>query len=141
MITVQADAASSEKGHGSSASAAAQAAAQEAMLPHMMEALWQMNVLDIEMTLEKVVDKVLHDRAISKKVCDANRIGAKPKIHEEVLFLHCCCPACTALRRVGCRRGIGQLSEPTIHDGIKVPLPSPSCISSLGLMNHATGEG
>jgi hypothetical protein len=100
MITVQADAASSEKGQGSSASAAAQAAAQEAMLPHMMEALWQMNVLDIEMTLEKVVDKVLHDRAISKKVCDANRIGAKPKIHEEVLFLHCCCPACTALRRV-----------------------------------------
>ena len=72
MITVQADAASSEKGHGSSASAAAQAAAQEAMLPHMMEALWQMNVLDIEMTLEKVVDKVLHDRAISKKVCECH---------------------------------------------------------------------
>jgi uncharacterized membrane protein len=65
MRALQADVPPAEKEQGSSAAAAA---AQEAMMPHMMEALWQMNVLDIEMTLEKVVDKALHDRSVSKKV-------------------------------------------------------------------------
>jgi hypothetical protein len=41
---------------------------QADVLNHVMEAIWNASALDIESTIRKVCDKVLHDFAVSKEV-------------------------------------------------------------------------
>ncbi len=43
------------------------AAAQEAILPHVIEALWNASILDIQSTIRHAVSKLLHDAAVTKE--------------------------------------------------------------------------
>ena len=53
------------------------AAAQEAILPHVIEALWNASILDIQRTVRHAVSKLLHDAAITKEARYARALGLK----------------------------------------------------------------
>lgn len=53
------------------------AAAQEAILPHVIEALWNASILDIQMTIRHAVSKLLHDAAVTKEARFARAVGLK----------------------------------------------------------------
>lgn len=55
-------------GGDESAAEAAMAKRQKDVLNHVMEAIWNASALDIEATIRKVCDKVLHDFSVSKEV-------------------------------------------------------------------------
>ena len=53
------------------------AAAQEAILPHVIEALWNASLLDIQMTVRHAVSKLLHDAAVTREARVARALGLK----------------------------------------------------------------
>ena len=53
------------------------AAAQEAILPHVIEALWNASILDIQKTIRHAVAKLLHDAAVTKDARFARAMGLK----------------------------------------------------------------
>ena len=53
------------------------AAAQEAILPHVIEALWNASILDILTTIRHAVSKLLHDAAVTKEARFARALGLK----------------------------------------------------------------
>ena len=53
------------------------AAAQEAILPHVIEALWNASVLDIQSTVRHAVSKLLHDSSVSHEARVARAYGLK----------------------------------------------------------------
>jgi hypothetical protein len=53
------------------------AAAQEAILPHVIEALWNASILDIQTTIRHAVSKLLHDAAITKEARFARAVALK----------------------------------------------------------------
>jgi hypothetical protein len=53
------------------------AAAQEAILPHVIEALWNASILDIQTTIRHSVSKLLHDAAVTKEARFARAMGLK----------------------------------------------------------------
>ena len=53
------------------------AAAQEAILPHVIEALWNASILDIQRTIRHAVSKLLHDAAVTKEARFARAVGLK----------------------------------------------------------------
>jgi len=53
------------------------AAAQEAILPHVIEALWNASILDIQRTVRHAVGKLLHDAAVTKEARFARAMGLK----------------------------------------------------------------
>ena len=55
-------------GGDESAAEAAMAKRQKDVLNHVMEAIWNASALDIEATIRKTCDKVLHDFSVSKEV-------------------------------------------------------------------------
>jgi len=54
---------------------------QKDIMPHILEALWNVSALDIETTLRAVCDKVLHDKSVKKDVrrkrCEALSVLGK----------------------------------------------------------------
>jgi len=56
------------RGGDESAAEAAMAKRQKDVLNHVMEAIWNASALDIEATIRKTCDKVLHDFSVSKEV-------------------------------------------------------------------------
>ena len=53
------------------------AAAQEAILPHVIEALWNASILDIQSTIRHAVSKLLHDAAVTKEARFARAVALK----------------------------------------------------------------
>lgn len=53
------------------------AAAQEAILPHVIEALWNASVLDIQTTIRHAVSKLLHDSAVTHEARVKRAYGVK----------------------------------------------------------------
>lgn len=53
------------------------AAAQEAILPHVIEALWSASVLDIQITIRHAVSKLLHDSSVSHEARVKRAYGLK----------------------------------------------------------------
>ena len=53
------------------------AAAQEAILPHVIEALWNASILDIQTTVRHAVSKLLHDAAVTKEARFARAVALK----------------------------------------------------------------
>jgi hypothetical protein len=53
------------------------AAAQEAILPHVIEALWNASILDIQTTIRHAVSKLLHDAAVTKEARFARAVALK----------------------------------------------------------------
>ena len=73
-------------GGDSSSNEAAMQKRQADVLNHVMEAIWNASALDIESTIRKVCDKVLHDFAVSKEVRGRRARGLEVlgKIFQEV---------------------------------------------------------
>jgi hypothetical protein len=53
------------------------AAAQEAILPHVIEALWNASILDIQTTIRHAVSKLLHDAAVTKEARFSRALALK----------------------------------------------------------------
>lgn len=53
------------------------AAAQEAILPHVIEALWNASVLDIQTTIRHAVSKLLHDSSVTHEARVKRAYGIK----------------------------------------------------------------
>lgn len=53
------------------------AAAQEAILPHVIEALWNASVLDIQTTIRHAVSKLLHDSSVTHEARVKRAYGVK----------------------------------------------------------------
>ena len=73
-------------GGDASSNEAAMQKRQADVLNHVMEAIWNASALDIESTIRKVCDKVLHDFAVSKEVRGRRARGLEVlgKIFQEV---------------------------------------------------------
>jgi hypothetical protein len=68
MRSADAEAKKAGPGGDASSNEAAMQKRQADVLNHVMEAIWNASALDIESTIRKVCDKVLHDFAVSKEV-------------------------------------------------------------------------
>jgi len=53
------------------------AAAQEAILPHVIDALWNASILDIQKTVRHAVSKLLHDAAVTRDARFSRAMGLK----------------------------------------------------------------
>ena len=68
MRAADTEAKAAQGGGDESAAEAAMAKRQKDVLNHVMEAIWNASALDIEATIRKTCDKVLHDFSVSKEV-------------------------------------------------------------------------
>jgi hypothetical protein len=86
MRSADAEAKKAGPGGDASSNEAAMQKRQADVLNHVMEAIWNASALDIESTIRKVCDKVLHDFAVSKEVRGRRARGLEVlgKIFQEV---------------------------------------------------------